>query len=189
MTNLLHRKNPDTRVVQAAPHPAGDVVNPEEYYMVDPPDHSASAFLVYPGNTHVVFYTAEFGNNARVDSHPLENWQQVERFLTESSRTGTPVANTPQQLIDDLRKKADLLEKWLEQNPQPVAADFQGMPYAGMKVWVEHPGQPGTLVHVKVTETCVMDGDMCVITEGWKYFRPGTWFWAQGDAEASLQKV
>jgi hypothetical protein len=56
-----------------------------------------------------------------------------------------------------------------------------------MQVWVEHPGRPNSLVHVKITEISVIDGDICIVTEGWKYFRPGHWFWTKEAAEVSLR--
>lgn len=190
MTDLQHRKDSsDNRVVEAAPHPKGGEVNPQEYYMTDPFSHNENFFLANPGETHSVWYTAEFGNDTRVTCHALENWHQVRRFVDESIKNGTEVSRTPQQLVVDLREKANKLEKWLEENPLPAQAAFQGMPYAGMKVWVKHPGKPGTLVHVKVIELYVTDGDVCIVTEGWKYFRPDHWFWTEEEATASLSKV
>lgn len=186
---LLHRQNHSHRVVRAAPHPAGGELNPKEYYMTDPPNVADSRFIVNPGKTHEVFYAASFEKDARVECHALESWGQIERFVTESFRSGTDIAGTPEGLVAKLREKADKLEQWLEKNPQPAEAEFQGMPYAGMKVWVEHPGKPGTLVNVAVTEIFVSDGQVCVATEGWKYFRPGCWFWTEEEAKASLQKT
>ena len=186
---LQYRADSDSRVMHAAKHPKEGVVNPDEYYMVDPPRSSDCHFLANPGNTHVVFYTATFTGDTQVNCHALENWQQVDRFFSDSIRSEITPVMTPEEIVADLRAKADKLEKWLGENPQPPAASFQGMPYAGMKIWVEHPGKPGTLVHVKVTEICVMNGDVSVLTEGWKYFRPGCWFWTKEAAEASLQKT
>lgn len=187
--SLQHRKNAESRVVEAAPHPKERGVNPNEYYMVDPPSGSDCLFLPQRGDTHAVFYTASFGSEARVDCHALENWQAVCRFVTETINAGVMLASKPEQLVAELRAKADKLEQWLEKNPQPAASEFQGMPYAGMKIWVEHPGEPGTLVEVKVVDTYVSVGEVCVATEGFKYFRPGNWFWTREEAEASLQKV
>lgn len=187
--HLQHRKNAESRVIKAAPHPKEKGVNPNEYYMVDPPIGSDCLFLPYPGKTHAVFYTASFSNEPRVDCCALENWQAVNRFVTESIRSGALLANKPEQLVAELRAKADKLEKWLEKNPQPAASEFQGMPYAGMKVWVEHPGEPDTLMPVKVVDTYVSAGKVCVATEGFKYFPPGKWFWTKEAAEAKLQNV
>ncbi len=188
MTKLQHQHDSNNRVVKAAPHPKDTVIDSKEYYMVDPPSSSESMFLAYPGRTHAVWYTASFGNDVRVDCHVLENWHQVDRFITESLDAGHCIANTPQQIVADLRKKADDLERWLEKNPQPPADYFQGMPYRGMEVWVEHPGKPGTLVCIKVTGTYVSGGEVCIATEGWKYFRPGHWFWTKEAGEKSLKK-
>jgi len=186
---LLHRKNTESRVVAAAPHPKEKGINPDEYYMVDPPSGSDCMFFPYPGKTHAVFYTASFGNEAQINCHALENWQAVNRFVIESINSGMLLANKPEQLVAQLRAKADKLEQWLEKNPQPAESEFQGMPYAGMKIWVEHPGEPGTLVQVEVIDTYVSVGEVCVATEGFKYFRPGKWFWTKEAAKASLRKV
>ncbi len=189
MTDAKHRTDTDGRVIEAALHPEGSDINPNEYYMVDPPSGSDTLFLAHRGQTHVVYYTASFEGDTRIDCHALESWQQVDRFLTDSFRSGSMVASSPKQLIADLRKKADKLEQWLEKNPQPAKTEFQGMPYAGMKVWVEHPGKPGIIVHIKVVGAYVSGKEVCVATEGWKYFRPGQWFWTKEAAEASFQKV
>lgn len=186
MTKQQHQKGFDGRVVKAAPHPQGNEIDPKEYYMVDPPS-AACMFLPDPGSTHSVWYTASFGHDVRITCHALENWRQVDRFITQCIDKGLNVARTPQQIVADLRKQADDLEQWLEKNPQPKAKDFQGMPYAGMRVWVEHPGEPGTLVNITVTETYVTSGEVCIATEGWKYFRPGQWFWTKEAAEQSLK--
>ncbi|MCA9368047.1 hypothetical protein KC887_07370 [Candidatus Kaiserbacteria bacterium] len=187
--SLQHQKDTESRVVKAAPHPKQKGVNPDEYYMTDPPRGSDCMFLPYPGMTHAVFYTATFGGGPTVQCHALENWQAVNRFVTESWRSGVLLANRPEEIVADLRRKADQLEQWLNNNPQPVPAEFQGMPYAGMSVWVEHPGKPGVMVDVRVTETYVSCGEVCVATEGFKYFRPGQWFWSEEEARENLQKA
>lgn len=187
--SLQHQKDADFRVTKAAPHPRENGVNPKEYYMTDPPPNRDIGFYPHPGKTHVVFYTTALHDKPTVTCHALENWQAVSHFMSDPYYQGMCIANKPEQLVAELREKADQLERWLQENPQPAEEEFQGMPYAGMYVWVEHPGKPGEILEVRVSGTWVSDGEVCVTTEGFKYFRPGDWFWNKAAAQAQVQKA